>query len=209
MATLILWLNILAVLLLADFVTGLAHWFEDAYARDEWPVIGPLIARPNIIHHHDPRRILRSSWWSSTWLLLCIAASFALGAWLLGCLNWQVGFFAVVISQTDVVHKWSHGTRAENGPVISWLQDLRLLQTPQHHAQHHTDPKNSYYCALTNLLNLFWIVRTSGMVWSGWSGNSPARAAGPTPPCLDTVPHRTGCRCRPGRVDRPHLFTPR
>ena len=198
MATLILWLNILAVLLLADFVTGLAQWFEDAYARDEWPLLGPLIARPNIIHHHDPRRILRSSWWSSTWLLLCMAASFALGAWLLGCLNWQVGFFAVVISQTDVVHKWSHGTRAENGPVISWLQDLRLLQTPQHHAQHHTDPKNSYYCALTNLLNpvldrsRFWF----GLEWLVWkltgTRRRPDTSVAGHGPAPDWLPVQTG-----------------
>ena len=61
MPILLLLLNVLAVLLLADFITGLAHWFEDAYAQDEWPILGPLIARPNIIHHHDPRRIAQSS----------------------------------------------------------------------------------------------------------------------------------------------------
>ena len=33
------------------------------------------------------------------------------------------------------------------------LQRIRLVQTPRHHALHHTDPKNSHYCVLTNFLN--------------------------------------------------------
>ena len=50
-------------------------------------------------------------------------------------------------------HKWEHRTRKENGHVISFLQDIHLLQTSKHHALHHTDPKNSHYCTITNVLN--------------------------------------------------------
>src|SRR3954470_15441550 len=54
--------------------------------------------------------------------------------------------------------------------LISFLQRLRLIQTPQHHAKHHTDPKNSAYCVLTNFLNpaldsiRFWDV-LERMIW--------------------------------------------
>jgi len=51
------------------------------------------------------------------------------------------------------VHKWAHRTPAENGRLISLLQRARLVQSPAHHARHHTDPKNSHYCVLTNFLN--------------------------------------------------------
>jgi ubiquitin-conjugating enzyme E2 variant len=60
----------------------------------------------------------------------------------------------VVLSvNANQVHKWSHQTRAENGPIVSFFQDWRILQNPRQHALHHTDPKNTYYCPLTNLLN--------------------------------------------------------
>jgi len=42
------------------------------------------------------------------------------------------------------------------------------LQTARHHACHHTDPKNSHYCTMTNVLNPvldrmgFW----NGMEWA-------------------------------------------
>jgi ubiquitin-conjugating enzyme E2 variant len=44
-------------------------------------------------------------------------------------------------------------TRAEVGPIVAFLQDYRILQTPHQHALHHTDPKNTHYCPITNLLN--------------------------------------------------------
>ena len=37
--------------------------------------------------------------------------------------------------------------------TITWLQRLRLLQTPQHHAVHHTNPKDVRYCPITNAVN--------------------------------------------------------
>jgi ubiquitin-conjugating enzyme E2 variant len=51
------------------------------------------------------------------------------------------------------VHKWSHMSRGEVGPVVAKLQDWRILLTPRQHAVHHTDPKNTYYCPITNLVN--------------------------------------------------------
>ncbi len=49
----------------------------------------------------------------------------------------------------------SHSTWSENlGLVIvTFLQKIRLLQTPYHHAVHHTNPKNVRYCPITNFVN--------------------------------------------------------
>ncbi|MDB6015871.1 MAG: Kua-ubiquitin conjugating enzyme hybrid localization domain protein [Pedosphaera sp.] len=83
--------------------------------------------------------------------------------------------FAIVAANANQIHKWAHRTRAENGPLISFFQNLGILQSTHHHALHHTDPKNSHYCTVTNLLNpildgiRFWdglefaLARTTGL----------------------------------------------
>lgn len=153
MNTLLILLEIAAIVLLADFVAGLVHWFEDAYVREDTPVLGRLLARQNIMHHHLPRYFTRLSWWKSSWDLLCFSGILVLGAWFLRILTWRVWLFAALSTNANQIHKWSHRTRAENGRVISFLQKIRVLQTPQHHAVHHTNPKNSNYCTITNIVN--------------------------------------------------------
>ncbi len=68
-------------------------------------------------------------------------------------MTWHVWLFATLTANANEFHKWEHRTRKENGRVISFLQDIRILQTSRHHAKHHTDPKNSHYCTTTNFLN--------------------------------------------------------
>ncbi len=40
---------VVAVVLMADFVTGLGHWFEDRYCDRSWPIIGQFICGPTLI----------------------------------------------------------------------------------------------------------------------------------------------------------------
>ena len=146
-------LQALGVILLADFLTGVFHWLEDAYGTEDTPVLGPLVIKPNIVHHHYPRFFTKLTWWQSSWDLLLVGALIiGVAAWA-GVLTWHVWLFVILCVNANQVHKWSHQTRAENGPVVSFLQDCWILQTPRQHALHHTDPKNTYYCPLTNLLN--------------------------------------------------------
>ena len=141
------------IVLAADFVSGLIHWIEDAYIRESTPVLGGWIGRNNTLHHHLPRRMTQNTWWQSNWDSLLAMLALVIGAAALGCLNWPVWLFAIVSGNANEVHKWSHRTRRENGRIISWLQDIRLLQTPHHHAIHHTNPKEVHYCPVTNVLN--------------------------------------------------------
>lgn len=152
------------VILAADFAAGLIHWIEDAYIREDTPLVGRLIGKPNTVHHHLPRRMTRNSWWQSNWDLLLGMGLVVGAAALLGCLTWHVWLFAIVAGNANEVHKWSHRTRRENGRLISWLQDLHILQTPHHHAIHHTNPKEVHYCPVTNVLNP---VMDTLHVWSG------------------------------------------
>jgi hypothetical protein len=146
-------IEVVLTVLIADFISGFFHWLEDAYGREDWPVIGRLVTQPNVLHHHNPRFFTRYGWWHSSWDLLCISLCIVGVAWLCGVLTWHVWLFAVLGTNANQFHKWAHRSPAENGVLISLLQRLRLIQTPQHHAKHHTDPKNSAYCVLTNFLN--------------------------------------------------------
>jgi hypothetical protein len=145
--------QVFGLVLLADFVAGVVHWLEDAYGTEDTPVVGPLFIKPNIVHHHHPRHFTRLSWWQSSWDLLLVGLALLGVAWGFGVLSWQLAVFVVVSINANQVHKWAHRTRTENGPVISFFQDIHVLQSPRQHAIHHTDPKNTYYCPVTNVLN--------------------------------------------------------
>jgi len=163
-------LQSLAIIALADFASGLIHWAEDAYFTEDTPMLGRLLIRPNIIHHHYPRFFTRYTWLQSSWDLLVLGAVVLAGAWAFNILTWQVWLFVAVSVNANEIHKWSHRTRKENGVIISKLQDWRILQTPHQHALHHTDPKNTHYCPVTNIVNpvleklRFW----TGLEWLVW-----------------------------------------
>lgn len=146
-------LQAVLIVAFADFVAGVVHWLEDAYFTEDTPVIGPLFIRPNILHHHQPRYFTKLTWWDSSKDLLLASVLLLFVVWKLDLLSWQWWLFAAVSVNANQVHKWSHRTRAENGWLISKLQDWRIMQTPRHHGLHHTDPKNTYYCPVTNLVN--------------------------------------------------------
>src|SRR5581483_222146 len=146
-------LQFLGTILAADFATGLFHWLEDAYAREDTPVIGKIIAKPNILHHHYPHAMARHSWWKTSRELMLAALGIVVVAALLGYFSWEIVLFALLVGNSNEFHKWAHRNRAENGPVISFLHRFHLLQGTRHHAMHHTDPKDSHYCTITELLN--------------------------------------------------------
>ncbi|MBS0631810.1 MAG: hypothetical protein JSS11_07840 [Verrucomicrobia bacterium] len=145
--------QVVLIAALADFIAGVVHWLEDAYFTEDTPVIGHLFIRPNIVHHHLPRYFTRLSWWESSFDLLLVNLLLLAWAWWFGFLSWQLVLFAVLSTNANEIHKWSHRTRKENGRLISLLQDWRILQTPRQHGLHHSDPKNTYYCPITNFVN--------------------------------------------------------
>jgi len=105
MHTLQLLLQALGVILLADFLAGLIHWLEDAYGTEDTPVIGPLVIRPNIVHHHYPRFFTKLTWWQSSWDLLIIGALIIGGAAWAGALTWHVWLFVLLSINANQVHK--------------------------------------------------------------------------------------------------------
>lgn len=145
--------SLAAAVLVADFAVGVFHWIEDAYLREDCPVLGDLIARPNVLHHYRPRHFLRKSWMASCWDLWVLSGLVVAIAWGLDRLTPAVWLFAILAGNANQIHKWAHRSRRENGPWINLLHDLRILQGPKHHAIHHTDPKSTHYCVITEFLN--------------------------------------------------------
>lgn len=165
-------LQITGCVALADFLVGFVHWWEDAYAKAEWPVLGKLIAEPNLLHHRDPRAMTRQSWWKNVDLTVYLGAAILAVAGCLHHLSWPLACVVTLAAVTNLIHRWAHQTEAENGPVVTWLQRHGVIQSRMQHATHHRWPRESHYCALTNYVNpvlerirfwqgLEWIVETT------------------------------------------------
>lgn len=145
-------IKFLFTVMLADFVSGLVHWLEDAYTRPGMPLVG-RIAEENLRHHARPREFISKSWWESSSDLLLIGLLVLLGALLAGMMNGWLLLFVVLVVNANQIHKWAHQGPRENPKVVTWLQHKKILQTPREHAKHHSGEKNSNYCVITNYLN--------------------------------------------------------
>jgi plasmanylethanolamine desaturase len=142
-----------AAVVLADFISGLVHWAEDAYARADTPIIGRWIANANIEHHAKPRAFVARSWLSSSWDLLLVGTGIIAFTWWTETLSWAVWVFVLFAVNANQIHKWAHQNPRENPLLVTWLQRARLLQTQRHHARHHSGKKNTHYCSITNFVN--------------------------------------------------------
>ena len=135
--------------LAADVLVGFVHWFEDCYGSPDWPLIGATVIAPNLLHHAQPRAFLANSWWQSADLQVIAGLAVLVGAWFLGWANAELALVVVLSVNANEFHRWAHRTRAENGRVISLIEDWKLLQGRAHHGRHHGGLRNSHYCAIT------------------------------------------------------------
>jgi ubiquitin-conjugating enzyme E2 variant len=143
-------------ILLADLVSGVIHWAEDAYARykpGRKVRMLNMVARDNKRHHLRPREFLRRNWWQSSWDLLALGVAIIAVAYAMGHLSWAVILFVALSVNANQMHKWAHMNPRENPRIVTWLQKMHLLQSPRHHGRHHSGAKDSHYCVVTNVLN--------------------------------------------------------
>lgn len=146
---LIAW-EFVACILLADFLTGLGHWFEDTYSLPTWPILGRLIAEPNINHHLNPQE-MAPTFLSRNWFQLVPACLFLLILWQISCLNWQVTVVISFLALGNETHAWCH-LRNRN-PLVRFLQEMGIAISVKNHNVHHKDPYTKAYCTLTNWVN--------------------------------------------------------
>jgi ubiquitin-conjugating enzyme E2 variant len=141
-------IEILAAWLLADFLSGVFHWWEDRYGNPAWPIIGEHVIQPNIQHHTDQLAFVRKGYFERNWTTLLPAGMAACVAGLLGSPFLAVTF--LMLGQANEIHAWAHQKCRR---PIRGLQLLGVLQSPEQHADHHKRPFDRNYCTLTDWLN--------------------------------------------------------
>jgi plasmanylethanolamine desaturase len=164
------WLSIAVVIvvgapvawILADFVSGLVHWFADTYGSDDTPLFGPWLIKPFRQHHQYARDICTHNLVLTIGNSCTVAAPFQAGVLYLLLSDEDVSFtkaafsfvfslFAMAMVATNVLHKWAHAEKTNW--VISRLQRSRVFLSPAHHHLHHTQPFDSNYCITNGWLN--------------------------------------------------------
>ncbi len=179
--------GILLVVVIADLTAGIFHWLEDRYGNPDWQYsrskfkksVYKHIIGPNILHHKQPAAMTKGNYWernNSTIILALIisALSYIIWPW---C--WPVWGGFLLLTQANEVHVWAHLPKNKVNPFIRFLQKIKVLQTPQHHKIHHTQPYSRNYCVMTSFLNpvlsiiFFWEILEL-IVWS-LTGASPVK----------------------------------
>lgn len=139
--------------LVADLISGIVHWFEDTYGDPTWPVIGPTIILPNILHHDVPLKFTEAPFWKRNrgviGVTLVVGGLFALAGWL----NLMTITALVAGTFANEVHRWAHLKPDQLPWGVRALQKAKILQTAQHHWAHHRHGYNTHYCTITNMLN--------------------------------------------------------
>jgi plasmanylethanolamine desaturase len=158
------WLAILACalagILSADFVSGFFHWLFDTWGGVDTPVVGALAIRTFRHHHVDPDAMTQHDFVETNGHNCALSlVPFALGIWwsyahpsspeLL--VSYYFASFAFFVAFTSQIHKWAHVPQPPR--LVRFLQRLRLLLAPTHHAQHHVAPHDCGYCVTVGWLN--------------------------------------------------------
>jgi ubiquitin-conjugating enzyme E2 variant len=149
----IVFVKILLAILAADFLTGLVHWWEDAYGNPNWKFLGKAVIEPNLLHHQKPREFLKSSYYQLVFFSVLVGLGLIALSYVLGILNYYTAFAILLSTQGNQIHAFAHQSNRENGPIICFLQELGVLQSRKHHGYHHRAPYECHYCAITNYLN--------------------------------------------------------
>ena len=133
--------------LIADFLSGLFHWWEDTYAKEEWWLIGKYIATPNKIHHEKPAEFTKGSYWHRNWTTIIPSLISAALLYYYDCWLW-LSF--IMLSQANEIHCWSH---MPCNRVIKLIQSVGIIQGPKDHHEHHIDNHDKAYCVMSIFLN--------------------------------------------------------
>lgn len=138
--------------LLADFVTGVFHWWEDRFGSEDWPIIGPWVIAPNRLHHSDPLAFTAHGFMvrngaaivAAALAIVALAVFFGPSMWLA-----TLGLGGALANE---VHRFAHQPSAAP-PWLRVVQQTGLFQSPKAHAAHHRPPQDVNFCVLTDWLN--------------------------------------------------------
>ena len=156
-----------AGILLADFTTGLCHWFGDTFFEEDTPILGAMWIQPFREHHRDPLAITRHdclevSGNNCLLLLGILVAARALGPSLesaAGALSWGVLLvFSLFVAVSNQLHRWAHAPRPPH--PVRWLQRRGWILVPEAHGRHHRGRHDQDFCVTTGWCNP-WLDRVA------------------------------------------------
>jgi hypothetical protein len=152
-------ISVLGGYLLADFLSGVAHWAGDTVGDERTVFLGPNFVKPFRQHHLDPKDITRHDFIETNGNSCIVAAPVVMGLaffvpgspgfWLY--LAVLLGSAALFVFLTNQFHKWAHADAAPR--AVRWLQRAGVILSPRHHAIHHASPHDKYYCITVGWMN--------------------------------------------------------
>jgi hypothetical protein len=160
------WLLLPAIIfgyLIADFLSGLVHWFFDSFYREDTPVVGTLMIKGFREHHRDPQKICSHGFMEvnatnsfGVALLLLVELAFRPDAsghpWLL--VQVTLITLGLAVFGTNQFHKWAHANRVP--AIVAWLQRKNLILSPDRHQIHHRGRHDRGYCITTGWMD--WLL---------------------------------------------------
>jgi len=167
----LLFIKIIGLILLADFLTGVFHFYVDKYAVMDSKYLTVSI-NGLLIHHDFPRKMVGQSYWDLTKGVYKIGGAIFLISLFFG-FYWEVLFFILVSAQANLIHKWSHQDKTETSIIVYYLQKFCIIQNKKHHLKHHNGHYDGYYCVMTNICNPllqklhFWEAIVRGLKFFG------------------------------------------
>lgn len=139
--------------LLADFLSGAFHWWEDRFGMPTLPFFGKLTIGQNLDHHARPTAFIDGSTFLKRNRFM-IATALVVGTCLFTWLGFRVWLVSLVAGGALVneIHAWAH--RPSMAPAWARpLQEVGVISSPKQHAAHHRPPHERNFCILTDWLN--------------------------------------------------------
>ena len=154
---------VLLAWLLADFITGLIHWFEDKCLNDnsKYKFI-QAVTNDNILHHKKPTALCELTIWKNIDTSVVIAWPLAVVLYLAGAPH-IISLAVFFASFGNLVHMWAHQRRAKVPYLVQLAQGIGLMGSQEHHFGHHyingrvvtKGEAKIRYCVMTDWLNPF------------------------------------------------------
>lgn len=156
-------MSIILAWLLADFISGLAHWAEDKLLVNpsRWGFLEG-IRLDNTLHHEKPAAMLKFTLWQNInttayWTLPIAAILFVFGAPIV------IWLAMVFVTFGNIIHRFAHyPPHAKQMPlIVRWLQYSGAWLGYYHHFHHHfgnglrlkKEESVQHYCVMSNWLN--------------------------------------------------------
>lgn len=138
---------------LADFASGVIHWFFDTYFYETTPVLGPIVY-DHRQHHVSPNDVIEMEASMVSPINFLVIGIFTSICFFMGSNLFWPAFFTFA-NLSPMFHRWAHvrARKEKLNPVILLLQDFRIILPAEDHNKHHKLPRRSNYCIMSGLMN--------------------------------------------------------